>query len=536
MFQIINTIRAIRTSSGANRLIYYAQKLPLVGSRIRDTAYSSLRVKRSAAVVLLILSILWGFSTRLAYVGLLLYWPVITFGGHLTTDEQYGLFLHSFWMISFIVAGISSAKVLEPKRDKYIAVKLMRMPAANYMRSLLTYHYATFFIYSLPAMLIFAPLLGASYLESILLTLLLTLWRIFAEYGHLKLFDRTGLVLIRRTGLVWIVIILGYLAAYMPLFFNEALVVGPLLLKLPVVLAILLLGLLGTVQLARHRDYRSAVDAAAKRDDPLLDIGRMMSEAQKSSVQTADGDYSLTVVHRQEQPRRREGYHDLNHIFFERHRSLIRKPVYLRAALIGGIGAVAAIVLALFGEQFQFPTPELGTIIPILALAMNLLLLGERLCKAMFYHCDLSLLRYSFYRREASLHFRIRLFRLTLLNLWIAGVLGAALTLIFGVYGASFAWPDMLLLWGSILSLTVFFSVHHLFMYYIFQPFSTELNMKNPFYFILGAAVSGMIGAAIVTRPPAGAFTLTAAIAAAAYLVLALILVPKIGHRTFRVK
>ncbi|MFC4103406.1 hypothetical protein, partial [Paenibacillus xanthanilyticus] len=519
MFQTINTIRAIRTSSGANRLIYYAQKLPVVGSRIRDTAYASLRVKRAAAIAMFILRILWGFSTRFAYMGLLLYWPVIAFGGHLTTAEQYGMFLHSFWMISFIVAGVSSAKVLEPKRDKYIAVKLMRMPAANYMRSLLAYHYATFFIYALPAMLTFGPRLGASYLESILLTLSLTLWRILAEYGHLKLFDRTGLVLIRRNGLVWIVIILGYLAAYLPLFLNEAPVVGPLLLQLPVVLAIVILGLLSAAALARYRDYRSAVDAAAKRDDPLLDIGRMMSEAQKTSVQTADGDYSLTVEHRSDQPRRREGYHDLNHIFFERHRSLIRKPVYMRTAWIGGIGAVAAVVLALFGEQLHLPAAELGTIIPLLALAMNLLLLGERLCKAMFYHCDLSLLRYSFYRREASLHFRIRLVRLTALNLWISAALGAALTLIFGVYGASFTWADMLLLWGSILSLTVFFSVHHLFMYYIFQPFSTELNMKNPFYLILSAAVSGMLGAAIVTRPPAGAFTLTAAIAAAAYLV-----------------
>jgi hypothetical protein len=166
---------------------------------------------------------------------------------------------------------------------------------------------------------------------------------------------------------------------------------------------------------------------------------------------------------------------------------------------------------------------------------MSFLTVGEHLCRAMYYHCDNSLLRYSFYRNAASRHFRLRLARITGLNVLIGAAFSAALTVVFMAAGGV-PGPDLGLLWLSVLSLAVFFSVHHLAMYYFFQPYSTDLFAKNPFFHLVTFAVSAASGAGIVMQPPIVPFTLIVFAAAIVYLAAALTLVSRYGHRTFRVK
>src|SRR5690606_5579598 len=101
----------------------------------------------------------------------------------------------------------------ETKREKYIAVKLMRMKPAAYMQASLGYKYCTYFIYYIPAMLLFTSLLKVPVLQGIGLAVSVTLWRVLCEYLHLKLFQKTGIVLIKNNLVVWLAIGLGYFAA-----------------------------------------------------------------------------------------------------------------------------------------------------------------------------------------------------------------------------------------------------------------------------------------------------------------------------------
>lgn len=73
-------------------------------------------------------------------------------------------------------------------------------------------------------------------------------------------------------------------------------------------------------------------------------------------------------------------------------------------------------------------------------------------------------------------------------------------------------------------------------MYYFFQPYSTELNVKNPLYFIFSLIISMLGGACIVLKPAAGAFASLAAGLALVYLAAALLIIRRSGKRTFRVK
>lgn len=530
MMGIIRTLLAIRTSSVANLFIFYFRKLPLIGKLLPESAYANLPIKRAAAAIVFIASIVWGFASRFLYLGLMVYWPVSAFGENLPQEDRLQLFFHIFILLSFAVAAVSQAYMLAPQRIKYIAVKLMRMPANRFMRASLGYRYFTFFMYLLPAAIVFASLLGASALQIAILAVTVTLWRLFSEYLHLILFGKTGHILIKNNLVVWLTIGVGYAAAYAPLFLQAVPPTGTALFNLPAALAISALGLYAATRLARYPDYYSVVDAAAKKDDPLLDFGQMVREAEKADLKT-DHEIPPEKAGTDANYDRLEGYAYLNAIFFARHRKTIAQPANKRLAIIGA-AAVAGTALALFWPQRDVLL-NIGFLFPYMALALYFFSAGERACKAMFYNCDLSLLRYGFYRRDANRHFRIRLGKLVGLNLRIAAAIGAAATIITVAAGGSALERDLLMLWAYALSLSVLFSVHHLFMYYVFQPYTTELNSKNPIFHILNTLFPMCCGLSIGLRAEPYVFAVAAAILMLAYLVAALVLVRRFGPRTF---
>jgi hypothetical protein len=122
------------------------------------------------------------------------------------------------------------------------------------------------------------------------------------------------------------------------------------------------------------------------------------------------------------------------------------------------------------------------------------------------------------------------------MNLSIAAALGVSLTAIAASTGGEWLNSELLLLWVCVVSLSVFFTVHHLCMYYLFQPYSTELNVKNPLYYLLNMAVSSACGVSLVLRVPSSRLTAVIFTVTVIYLLLAFVLVRRYGHRTFRVK
>lgn len=535
MLRTLSIILAIQTSSTTNLLIYYIRKLPLLNKLITTKLYANLRMKKYFAVFARLLLILIGFLLSFAYVGLMLYVPATGFGQELSSDGAFRQFVHQLFMLSFVVAGVSMAIILEPKRNKYVAVKLLRMPPARFMKATLCYKYVMYFIYLLPAMLVFGSLLNGSIIQLTLLTLCTAMWRVLCEVLHLKYYEKTGNILIRQNILIWPVIILGYILAYLPLSLQHTPITSAWLLHYSSVAIIILLGIYAIVKLARYPAYRSIVDAATKRDDPLLDLGQMISDANKTSVQSKGDDYSLERVG-SDTFKGQKGHAYLNAIFFARHHSLIKRPMNIRLAVIGGIGLLTIIALSLIETLGDMIVTNMGLATSILALAMFYLSVGEKMCKAMFFHCDLSLLRYRFYRESTFAHFRIRLYKITGQNLAIAIALGAVLTIIYYVAGGHPFTANMIMIWVSIIMLSIFFSIHHLFLYYILQPYTTELNVKNPLFTVLTMIISFVCGISLFIQTPIPLYTAIVLILTVLYFTAALVLVRTYGSKTFRVK
>lgn len=148
MIRTLKAILEVRGMSGANRLMFYARKLPVLGKLIPASVYSETTLKRTLSVIVHILKVLMAFVTKFAYLGIMIYLPVKFIGNDiaLSLSVQYQLYLQMLLCISFLTAGVSSAVILEPKRDKYIFVKLMRLPAERYMRTTLTLRGISFLV------------------------------------------------------------------------------------------------------------------------------------------------------------------------------------------------------------------------------------------------------------------------------------------------------------------------------------------------------------------------------------------------------
>ncbi|AIQ22803.1 hypothetical protein NSQ90_07925 [Paenibacillus sp. FSL H7-0737] len=537
MISTLRSIQRIRGSSGANRLIYYFKKLPVLGKLLKGDIYSNIALKQVFAGIVLALKVVWGFLGKFAYLGIVIYLPIVLTHKELPHAEQYALFLHIFIVLSFIVAAVSNVFILEPKRDKYICVKLMRIPAKQYMHATLLIKGLTFFIYYVPALTVFAGIFGAPLWHGVWLTLLLTAWRIVTEALNLWFFDKKEIVLVKKMSWVWSVIGLGGLLAYVPLYLGYAFVNDATGFSVPVSLVIVVLGGIAAVYIGKYPNYRSAVDVVTKIDDPLLDMNRMMKEARVADVQTKEKDFSSEEL-MGKAFQGKTGYAYLNAIFFSRHKRLLIQPIQRRLTIICVLFIVAVLMMLISPETSSKFTAYLLGGLPFFVFIMNYTSIGERVCKAMFYNCDLSLLRYGFYREQTAIldNFKIRLIKLSGLNLIPAVAICLACTLLFLLSGADWGLMDAVIFWVTILCLSLFFSVHHLFMYYIFQPYSTELNMKNPFFFIVNSIVLGLSVACIGFPKASSLFTLVVLAGTIAYMVIAVTLVYKFSSRTFRVK
>jgi hypothetical protein len=187
----------------------------------------------------------------------------------------------------------------------------------------------------------------------------------------------------------------------------------------------------------------------------------------------------------------KSGYDYLHALFFHRHKKLVGSSVRIKvflAGLILGVAGVALIVANLFMTQTEFMEVsnefwgQINHILAFLVFVMYCASSGKDLTTAMFYNCDVSLLKYGYYRsREAILmSFRIRLKYMLMTEFPVVGVLCGGILVDCLLLRQYAHWGQILAILCCVCILTVFFSVIFLCMYYIFQPF-TEGGQETGF-------------------------------------------------------
>ncbi len=533
MIDTQKNIFRIMTSTNANRFVYYFKRIPLIGKLLPDRLYGDLPLKKNLAVFAAILIFFRKILGKAFFVGLFIVLPAVLMTKD-TPQLRFASYLHIFAVVSLFGSFLVS-QVFTGDRDEYLCVRLMHMDAKDYIVSTTLFREITDFIYFLPVMLFATVLMGGTPVQAVLLTVLRAGLSLIGEALFLLLYTRAGVMPSGKGSYLVATGTLCLAAAYLPPLLHRPIVPCGLLFHPAFLLPLFALAAVCVFFLVTYRQYHEIALATLKSSSFSEDPGKLMAEAKFADVEVREKDFrdAELKLHKFDS---KEGFAYLNAIFFDRHRRLFVRPILIRLAIIAILSAGAIVVSFFSPHPFEPIRP--GVILPAFVFILYLVSIGERVCKAMFYNCDISLLRYSFYREKGAVlsNFKVRLFRVAGLNLIVAAAICVATVGLASFFRMGWPVSETVSFVLSILFLSLFFSVHHLFLYYVFQPYTTESGVKNPFYSIISNGVYILCFSCIKIKSPPSYFALIVLAATFLYIVIALILVYRLAPKTFRVK
>ena len=494
---MINTIiqgRMLVFVQQVNVLLYYVRKLPLVGEKIPYRLYGETDIKKAIGIIPVVFSVIGAFVGTFLYFLLMIKLPANWIQGFWQKEglfvDQKAVMVYLFLIFSFLPGSFLVSNLTEGAKKDYVLLHVMRIPAAQHYRSKMVLKGVKDTICFLVPLLWFG--FGA---ESALFVVSLFFTRYIGHAGilqHYRHSEKKGKKVfwksLGKTFLMFgIILALGYgVAAAVPRLFFDRYVMA----EVVVFLSFTLVGMFCFSKVWKYGGYTIFAKKMVSLKD-FLEQDDAVKEARAADVQIQDKDISKEEL-RSRKYEEKEGYDYLNAIFFERHKRIVSRAVKSRIIIILAVGLIGAVALLFVGEQMKQKTFEAMTqMMPVMVFVMYLESTGGRICKAMFFNCDISLLKYGYYREADAIlkNFKIRLRKLLMLDAVPAAIICGMILLWTLLCGEILAvWKVIPLMAGSLL-LSAFFCLFHLFMYYITQPYTEEKTVKSPIFSVVNALV-----------------------------------------------
>lgn len=494
---MINTIiqgRMLVFVQQVNVLLYYVRKLPFVGEKIPYRLYGETDIKKVIGAIPVVFSVIGAFVGTFLYFLLMIKLPANWIQGFWEKEgifvDQKAVMVYLFLIFSFLPGSFLVSNLTEGAKKDYVLLHVMRIPAVQYYRSKMVLKGVKDTICFLVPLLWFG--FGA---ESALFVVSLFFTRYIGHAGilqHYRHSEKKGKKVfwksLGKTFLMFgIILALGYgVAAAVPRLFFDRYVMA----EVVVFLSFTLVGMFCFSKVWKYGGYTIFAKKMVSLKD-FLEQDDAVKEARAADVQIQDKDISKEEL-RSRKYEEKEGYDYLNAIFFERHKRIVSRAVKSRIIIILAVGLIGAVALLFVGEQMKQKTFEAMTqMMPVMVFVMYLESTGGRICKAMFFNCDISLLKYGYYREADAIlkNFKIRLRKLLMLDAVPAAIICGMILLWTLLCGEILAvWKAIPLMAGSLL-LSAFFCLFHLFMYYITQPYTEEKTVKSPIFSVVNALV-----------------------------------------------
>ncbi|MFI3083013.1 hypothetical protein [Streptococcus sp. 2022WUSS135] len=519
-----------------NGFFYYLRKLPLVGKSIPESIFKSYSFKSGFFLVLHILSIPSRFLIK--GIWLAFYSCIAAFWIKLLSNNQLNFWQipSDAWLLCFSMWAIFVGYIYRFGRgfEPFIAKperEFMRnfgLSQSSFLQSQLFVEPIITSLAYLPALLIFSSLAGNwLYLPLGLLTI--PSGSLTGHALNRALFKR-GILARRNSWQSWVIFGTGLVAiACLILFRNHLL---PIFLLPVLVCQVLLIWFSYKYlkQQTNHLDYLSyCMDQSLQMDKKIFEMTKgneytrqgLQMQAELSTEKGKDLSHLSGMTY-------------LNALLFDRYKKILYKKVRNWVLAVGVILA-ALEGIRYFLEPFSFTEAYLLQFLPLSFMIMYVASSGKVVAQMVFVNCDISMLHYPFYREAKTIiaGFNYRFLQTCKLNLIFATSLFLAI-MVLGRF--AFSLETILLTALLLLSLTALFSFHDLFIYYILQPFTNDMDVVNPVYKFLSGALYWV--AYLNTRINVGSHTyiLLVSLAMIAYVSIGYWILLKKAPQTFRLK
>ena len=530
MLNSMLTIMKVETSIFLNGFLYFLKKVFFLKNALKSTGYSFLKIKRGLGYVAFVYHFIWSAIKALLLPVIFIFLPQLVLGAEGAAHPL------TLVLVFYFVLRLISSLTLEMNHQKFIMIKEMRMNAREYTFAHLLKKEGFKFTGRTLSFLLIGNLIGMNLPTALLISVMATMMSLTAEALHLYGFDKKSFVLEEHNIMLIVLYLLVFGSGYGLYFLLPGFDGGRLLLHPLFVVIMLLSGMASLLYLRRYRRYTEVASRATSLEK-MTKLQTAVKEARFADVKMNDKDFGDDYQNHGKF-KEKEGYAFLNALFFDRHRKFFRKPVFVKTGIV--IAAFLLIFIADFvtGQNIlEELSLGLSTQYTLFIFLMYLLCNSNRDTKAMFYNCDLSMMRYGFYRKPKALllMFGLRLRRIILGNMipTLGIILGLLLVTYFSGTGNYLEILPVLLM---IVSLSLFFSIHYMFMYYIFQPYTSSMEVKSPIFSIINGVVYFASYMAMQIRTAASSFLPFIILFSLLYAAVAVVLVYRKAPQTFRVK
>ena len=519
-----------------NGFFYYLRKLPLVGQSIPESIFKSYSFKSVLFLFLHIFSIPSRFLVKGLWLALNFYfasfWINLLSGGEFNFwNVLPGTWLLGFslWLV-FVGYAFRFGKGFEPfiAKSKREFMRNFGLSQSSFLQSQLFIEPIITSLSYLPALLIFSSLSGNwLYLPLGLLTIPAGS---FTGQALNRWFFNRRILSGRNSWQSWVILGTGLAAIASLILLRNHL--SPIFL-LPVLACQVLLIWFGyryLKQQTNHLDYfYYCMDQSLQMDKNFFELTKG-NEYTRQGLQMQD----KLSTEKGKDLSHLSGMTYLNALLFDRYKKVLYKKVR------NWVLSLVVILVALeafryYLEPFELTEAVLLQCLPFSFMIMYIASSGKVVAQMVFVNCDISMLHYPFYREAKTIiaGFNYRFWQICKLNL----IFACSLFLTIMVLGRfAFSMETILLTALLLISLTALFSFHDLFIYYILQPFTKDMEVINPVYKFLSGALYWVAYLNIKLDLGSHLYVLLISLAMIAYVSIGYWILLKKAPQTFRLK
>lgn len=516
----------LKNAYKANSIIFSLKSIPLIKSLLPQSLYSSPLLKQFANVLGVISKIVSLFLGKALYMALI-YW-----GAFDLTDSAGNSLINILFFLT-LVGGIMNTHLFIPTRDKFYAIVLMRMSAREYtLTDYFTYIINTL-IGFLPFSVIFGKLCGLNIFTCLLFPLFVVMVKFcfsaLSIYKYRNLENVEKINSLTRPQALLVILLLA--AALTPLFFRFA--INELTFYISTAL-IFVPSIISLRYIIRFQNYRTVYKILLKPEN-FTSGGAKKAAAlsQQATLQKKITSESVSAT-----TSNKSGYKYFNEIFMKRHSTILTKSAIKITKIIGVIFAVLIACCFIWADAKSKINSTILTNMPYFLFIMYYINRGKVITQAMFMNCDHSMLAYRFFRQPKAIVslFVERLKYVVLVNLIPAAAIGLGTPLLLYLSGGTDAPLNYLVLFLTIIAISVFFSVHNMVLYYLFQPYNIELETKSSLYNIVNMATYFLCYFAMGKSAPTLTFGIAVSAFCIIYAVIAVLLCYRFAPKTFKLR
>lgn len=522
MIHTLFTSFRISLTYGINTFIYRLRKLPVLKHLLSTDWYKNRLLKNGITAWVLLFRFVLLFVKKFLYLGIMAFLPAKYLPGDFSAH-----YIHIILVFALTGAAMNT-ELFDASREKYYSVVLMRMDPKEFALSDYVFYLSSLFVSMLPASIIIGVYANVPILFSLLLPVLTVAAKLTFAAIYLRYFEATGKLIAGSSNVkfIWTMILLALLMGYgLPALSFDL----PKVLLILLSLLFLITAGISVSLLKNSRAYHRLYKRILTQNTILFNVTESVAKNQQKGMLS-----HLTL----EVKSNKSGYDYLNDIFLKRHRKLLTVSAIRLSVFLSGI-LVLLIILVLINQEVANVTNRfLMNLLPYFVFILYLINRGSVITQAMFFNCDHSMLAYRFYRQPKAILslFKSRLKILVFINLMPASLLAFGLPVLLLLSGGTNQWINYLLLPISIFAMSVFFSVHHLVLYYLLQPYNINMEQKSHTYALAGSVTYIICYLFIRLHMPTLVFASLTIVFCMLYIILALYLVYRFAPKTFHLK